>query len=485
VINLSMGAFPGSPDDDYSKAVDRASSLGISVVTSAGNMEFERSVGTPGVAREAITVAAADTRPGTPEDQAIAQFSSKGPVIWGGVSLLKPDVSAPGVAVCAARHGSYLPKGGQLCRDAEHLAISGTSMAAPHVAGAVALLRQAYPSWTPRIIKQALLNTSQDLRRPGITQGAGMIQIRKALNLVTAPPVVEPIISELAQDGGASGDSIRLRTQITGRSLGFYRLQYAAVADHRFPEDMPWKEIAGVSLGGTQTHAVDQLLSLSDGILPNQNIYFRLLADGADGASQAFGFYKNSLIEQILVPTEGQVYATGMSIPFDVIHRADPEQLRDQFREAGSDTWKSLGGPVWKTAGLKPGNYQIKVMAVDSAKGVLDYRITLVTLIAAPVLEVSVKKDREVYSRSSTATLTFSFDAAPEIASLMFAYLPKTNELKATPNFSFIEMPSPFELKIAIPEDLPPGLYEIPVAFGYPFQEFFINKEFTVELRIQ
>lgn len=83
----------------------------------------------------------------------IADFSSRGPNIAsqsGGQLLFKPDISAPGVAILAATAGDP---------DAiEYL--NGTSMAAPHIAGAGALLRAVHPDWTPLEIKSALMTTA-------------------------------------------------------------------------------------------------------------------------------------------------------------------------------------------------------------------------------------------------------------------------------------------------------------------------------------
>lgn len=106
----------------------------------------------------------------------LADFSSRGPVTstW----EIKPDVVAPGVAITSTVPGGYL-------------SLQGTSMAAPHVAGACALIKQAHPDWGPEKIKSALMNTAKPIvNRDGklyrtFEQGAGRIQMDKALKTNT------------------------------------------------------------------------------------------------------------------------------------------------------------------------------------------------------------------------------------------------------------------------------------------------------------
>ncbi|NHM30093.1 S8 family serine peptidase [Neobacillus terrae] len=106
------------------------------------------------------------------EQDRLAAFSSRGPVT--GTWEIKPDVVAPGVAINSTIPGGYM-------------ALQGTSMAAPHVAGACALIRQAHPDWSPLEVKAALMNTakpiSKGIQKPYRTyeQGAGRVQILEAV----------------------------------------------------------------------------------------------------------------------------------------------------------------------------------------------------------------------------------------------------------------------------------------------------------------
>lgn len=154
VINLSLGGL-GDADDPISQAVDQAVAAGTVCVVAAGNSGAYATILSPGCARLALTVGAV-----TASDQ-IAPFSSRGPAAPD--DAIKPDVVAPGTNIV-----STWPGGGAL-------ALSGTSMAAPHVAGVVALLREIHPDWNPATIGAALMNTARDLGVDPFQQGAGRI----------------------------------------------------------------------------------------------------------------------------------------------------------------------------------------------------------------------------------------------------------------------------------------------------------------------
>ena len=180
VLNLSLGGW-GNPDDPLSTAVDTAVDAGVVAVVAAGNSgPGEMTIGTPGAARNAITVGATD------KSNKIATFSSRGPIIWSGRKLLaKPDVVAPGVSICAAEYDGAWSN--YRCLDNKHIAISGTSMATPHVAGVAALIKQKNPTWTPLDIKMALRNTALNLSLPTNTQGYGRIRALNAVFLAKEP----------------------------------------------------------------------------------------------------------------------------------------------------------------------------------------------------------------------------------------------------------------------------------------------------------
>jgi subtilisin family serine protease len=190
IISMSLGGYCGSysencgPNDDISIAIDNAVKNGVVAVIAAGNDGPNKgTIGTPGTSREAITVGAA-CKPGQINNMGgycpneIARFSSRGPVEFKDGVLNKPDILAPGVMICAAQWDSAWEN--SKCLDDEHTAISGTSMATPHVAGAAALLKQAHPDWNPYDIKSALLFSSKDLGFESYEQGTGFMNVQDA-----------------------------------------------------------------------------------------------------------------------------------------------------------------------------------------------------------------------------------------------------------------------------------------------------------------
>ncbi|WP_134703727.1 S8 family serine peptidase [Ammoniphilus sp. YIM 78166] len=124
----------------------------------------------------------------------MASFSSRGPMSDGNFSI-KPNFVAPGVSIF-----STMPAFGVVNPNANYQEayqrLSGTSMATPHVAGLVLLLKQAHPDWTPFDIRAALANTADRLAYNPVTsydvysQGAGRVNVARA---VKTPAVLQTV----------------------------------------------------------------------------------------------------------------------------------------------------------------------------------------------------------------------------------------------------------------------------------------------------
>ena len=206
LLETEPGTIPGGMPTDFDAAnamVEKASAAGITMVFSAGNDGPEPgSINEdPGGTPSAITVAAAckGTEPGQggscPEGQ-ITDFSSRGAADGTGPQV---DVSAPGDQILAPVSPSVLAPLTECADPAEPLyyCISGTSMAAPHVAGVVALMQQVNPELLPAQAERCLTTTAVDMLAVGrdIHSGFGMVDTVEALrcaNDLRAAAVVPP-----------------------------------------------------------------------------------------------------------------------------------------------------------------------------------------------------------------------------------------------------------------------------------------------------
>ncbi|TCC11841.1 S8 family serine peptidase [Kribbella soli] len=183
VVNMSLGGEATDGTDPLSQAVnDITAQTGTLFVVAAGNEGQDETVGTPGAAASALTVGAVDR-----EDK-LADFSSRGPRL--GDAGLKPEITAPGVDIIAARAAGTAM--GQPV-DNLYTAASGTSMATPHVAGAAALLAQQHPDWKADQLKNALVSTAKTQPEQTVyAQGAGRVDLTRAVaQKVTASGVAD------------------------------------------------------------------------------------------------------------------------------------------------------------------------------------------------------------------------------------------------------------------------------------------------------
>ncbi|SEG22328.1 Serine protease, subtilisin family [Nonomuraea solani] len=182
VVNMSLGSMNATDGTDpLSQAANELTAeYGTLFVVAAGNSGPGRyTVASPGAATSALTVGAVDSA------DRIADFSSRGPRVSDDVAI-KPEITAPGVNIIAARaagtslgEGSSVPGGGPI--DEHHTAASGTSMAAPHVAAAAGVLAAQHPGWTPDQLKNALAGTAKPGDSTVYDQGSGRLDLGRAV----------------------------------------------------------------------------------------------------------------------------------------------------------------------------------------------------------------------------------------------------------------------------------------------------------------
>jgi hypothetical protein len=177
VANYACGRTP------VCEECERVVSSGVVVVTAAGNRGFDRrdqeqaaygdyryiSITDPGNAEGVITVGS--THRMLPHNYGVSYFSSRGPT---GDGRTKPDIVAPGERIDSCALNDYFET------------MDGTSMAAPHVSGAAALLLSRHRELIgqPRRVKEILCRTATDLGREPRFQGAGMVDVLRALQSI-------------------------------------------------------------------------------------------------------------------------------------------------------------------------------------------------------------------------------------------------------------------------------------------------------------
>lgn len=171
IISMSLGGS-GYVDEPMIMAVNAAWDLNKTVVIAAGNSGDDFfTIESPGLSSKAITVGATD------QFDQIAKFSSRGPSPDLSMGI---DICAPGVNILSTR--ADLPELSAI--EGNYTSNSGTSMATPFVAGAVALLLHSDPNLTPTTIKTALMISAIDIGVSSYIQGAGRLDVYAAYNLI-------------------------------------------------------------------------------------------------------------------------------------------------------------------------------------------------------------------------------------------------------------------------------------------------------------
>jgi subtilisin family serine protease len=302
IVNMSLGGYDSPEVDPLEEAVNSLSDrYGTLFVIAAGNSGPNAgTIGSPGSADAALTVGAVD------RNNKIADFSSRGPRDGGGV--IKPDLTAPGVDIVAARHADG--RIGPPVVDG-YTSLSGTSMATPHVAGAAALLAQQYPALTGEQLKARL--TASSTPTAGLSpfqQGAGRVDSAKALTQTV--------------------------TSLPG-SLTF--------GTHQWPH--------------TGTPAVTKEVTYANGGTAPVTIDLRVEATGADGASAPAGLFTVSP-GRLTVPAGGSATAT---VTADV--RTAP--AGGQFGGALVATGGAVSARAAVAVDLEPESYDLVLHGIDRA----------------------------------------------------------------------------------------------------------------------
>lgn len=217
-------------DKMFFEAIDHVEAMGVVCVFAAGN-EGPTTMSIRNPADRAVTptasfsVGAVDA---TTDALAVPSFSSRGPSACNGLAK-KPEIAAPGVAIRSAFKGQ------------SYKLINGTSMAAPHVAAAVALFRQYNPELTPEQIKAALIATAMDIGPIGEdnSSGSGMIDLAASLEALPSPTYPTVTTGQVTIQAGpdavpALGETIELVAPITVGAADAHdvTIQLTAISPH-------------------------------------------------------------------------------------------------------------------------------------------------------------------------------------------------------------------------------------------------------------
>jgi subtilisin family serine protease len=201
----------------------------------------------------------------------ITSFSSGGPNNFG--HQLKPDVAAPGGQILSSTSPESAGGGTPFA------VFNGTSMSAPHVTGAVALLLQAHPSWTPRQMRSALVstagpawgNTERTQEAPVTLEGGGLIDVVRADSPLVFTDPVSLSFGDLSANHGAVNKALALLVSDAGGGAGAWSVDLR-----------PQSASAGTTI------APDPVVSIAPGGEAGLSVAVHVSADAAAGDNYGF-----------------------------------------------------------------------------------------------------------------------------------------------------------------------------------------------------
>ncbi|MDG4832079.1 S8 family serine peptidase [Solwaraspora sp. WMMD1047] len=402
VVNLSLGATvrAETTPHPFEQAVDRLTQqAGLLFVAAAGNAgAADGTVESPASARSAVGVGAVD------KDGVIWEQSSPGP--RAGATVVKPDLLAPGVEVTGARASEgYIgvPVDNDYVRD------SGTSLSAPLVAGAAALLLEAEPDLAPAELKARLM-ASADPRtgEPAYQQGAGLLDVATAVEQTVT---TEPASVDLGVRRWPHSDDDPVERTVTYVNTGTENvaLELSVMAfgpDGKAPAEGMFTladsalEVPG---GGTAATTLTADTSLGG---PNGHYSGRLTAVSPDGSTTTtpFGIHQ-----------EAELY----TVTFAFVDRdgepSDNYSMRLQDHDEERQWWFAGASHGTETAvRIAPGRYHLDARFPTPDGGL--------ALLVQPLLEVTGDTSIEVDARSARAVEVTVPDDTAELQRGLIGY---------------------------------------------------------------
>ncbi|MFC4629368.1 S8 family serine peptidase [Promicromonospora alba] len=350
IVNMSLGERGNYSDgtDPGSLAVNALSAqYGTLFVISAGNSgeDGNGTVSAPGAADAALTVGAVN------DADEVTWFSSRGP--RGGDNALKPDVTAPGEEIVAAR-GAGTAMGTVV--DDQHVAASGTSMAAPHVAGAAAVLKQARPELTGQELKAVLMGSAQHTSGTVWDEGAGRIYLPAALDQqVMASPSSLSLGTFLFPQTGAETRTLTYENPTDAEVTLDLAIDVTGPDSEPLPAGAAALSAASVTVPAQGTTTVDVTVDRTTGDFGRFSGAVVATAPGGSETRTALGWVKESEHYELTVEgigRDGERHDSGSLVH---VTNVDDGTRYSEFVELEDGTWTgrvpvgtySVNGKLW------------------------------------------------------------------------------------------------------------------------------------------
>lgn len=419
IISMSLGAkgYYLCYEDELSSAITNTVNSGVVFTIAAGNDGYSKgdnSITYPACIKDVISVGSMVSYAGGYRD--VSSFSSRGFGIYNGEAILKPDIVAPGENICAAQWDSAWDS--NECFDDKHVAISGTSMATPMVAGAVALIKQAHPDWTPEEIKDVLMNNANknfNWQFSALDKGAGNVDILNSIDnynkygLIATPGSVSFGIVDLADDVWDKSETI----SITNKKSSNAEVSINIEGD--FPPGIRLDYPSNILVPSNSKS------SFSIKVMADKNI--------------DYGYYEGAVLvnfnthtiripfffKKIKLDMELDKKLTNKDISFSIFSEVplssidafaiDPDEKKISIDLSSTDSQNFNG--VYSPK--KDGNYIIKVEASDEIGNSLYTEDSFIADLTAPEINLSADQINNKISLNSNENINSYFKASDKI----------------------------------------------------------------------
>ena len=307
----------------------------------------------------------------------MANFSSRGPRSID--SLIKPEVSGPGVNVISAAFGT----------GSESIQFSGTSMSGPHLAGVMALMRQAFPKDSVQMLKARILNTAKIMMANGVhvpvaRQGAGRVQVEEAFN---AKVIAMPATLSLGEVPVSSTKTVAKKVTLTNSSDKDMLFSTKAMNSKNISVSLPGG--LKVKANSTLTFTVSFTLKREDASQNNiEADGFVILTNGADGSRISLPFL--AVLNKV-----SDIQASGLETQTDSkVDRFGAEVkllLKNAGKSSGDALIFNLLGTDEKKTVTNPKNHSANTMCDLESAGIRIVDKTDEKGVVTRVLQVGVK----------------------------------------------------------------------------------------------